>query len=208
MSESTTPSVPAGWFPDPAGSPRSRWWDGTQWTEHFQEPYSREAAMAALQAPAGAKIYNLWIWLVVFLPYVTLPFVFTIDYSAMYASGLDTTDPYATNRAQFEMMTSPGYVLSTLLGWAIYGLCVFFAFRDSRALTSQGIQRPFHWAWNFLSPVYAIGRAVVVKRRTGRGSIVLWAAIGMIVVSFIVVIAMTAMIMSAVMQQLGPISGY
>jgi hypothetical protein len=23
----------AGWYPDPAGAPSSRWWDGRQWTE-------------------------------------------------------------------------------------------------------------------------------------------------------------------------------
>jgi uncharacterized protein DUF2510 len=23
----------AGWYPDPAGGPLSRWWDGSQWTE-------------------------------------------------------------------------------------------------------------------------------------------------------------------------------
>lgn len=28
------PAVPAGWYRDPAGQPCSRWWDGTQWTQH------------------------------------------------------------------------------------------------------------------------------------------------------------------------------
>jgi Protein of unknown function (DUF2510)/Protein of unknown function (DUF3592) len=27
---------PAGWYADPADSSRQRWWDGTQWTDHFQ----------------------------------------------------------------------------------------------------------------------------------------------------------------------------
>ena len=25
---------PAGWYPDPAGAPVHRWWDGGRWTEH------------------------------------------------------------------------------------------------------------------------------------------------------------------------------
>lgn len=27
---------PAGWYSDPAGTGRTRWWDGTMWTEHLQ----------------------------------------------------------------------------------------------------------------------------------------------------------------------------
>jgi uncharacterized protein DUF2510 len=28
---------PAGWYPDPAGGPRRRWWSGEAWTEHLGE---------------------------------------------------------------------------------------------------------------------------------------------------------------------------
>jgi hypothetical protein len=40
----STPPVsgpPAGWYPDPSGQPRQRWWDGRGWTELIQEPASR-----------------------------------------------------------------------------------------------------------------------------------------------------------------------
>src|SRR5262245_56809977 len=30
----TTPTVPAGWYSDPAGRFELRYWDGTAWTEH------------------------------------------------------------------------------------------------------------------------------------------------------------------------------
>ncbi|SDK23565.1 DUF2510 domain-containing protein [Nonomuraea jiangxiensis] len=35
-----TTQTPAGWYPDPYGEPRLRWWDGNQWTDatHAQEP--------------------------------------------------------------------------------------------------------------------------------------------------------------------------
>ena len=32
--------APAGWYPDPSGQRGSRWWDGTQWTEHTSENVS------------------------------------------------------------------------------------------------------------------------------------------------------------------------
>ena len=29
------PAAPAGWFPDPEGTSRQRYWDGQQWTGHY-----------------------------------------------------------------------------------------------------------------------------------------------------------------------------
>lgn len=40
-------STPAGWYDD--GSGRQRWWDGTQWTEHYAPP-----AQTAAAAPASS----------------------------------------------------------------------------------------------------------------------------------------------------------
>jgi hypothetical protein len=31
----TSPQTPAGWYPDPSGSGRQRYWDGSQWTEQY-----------------------------------------------------------------------------------------------------------------------------------------------------------------------------
>ena len=38
-----TGQTPAGWYPDPSGSGQQRYWDGSQWTEHY--------APGAQQAP-------------------------------------------------------------------------------------------------------------------------------------------------------------
>ncbi|AJW78157.1 DUF2510 domain-containing protein [Clavibacter michiganensis] len=53
MTDSTgTPSTPAGWYADPAGSDRLRWWDGTRWTDHLADA---PAASAAAAEPAAAR---------------------------------------------------------------------------------------------------------------------------------------------------------
>ncbi|NYF11093.1 lysylphosphatidylglycerol synthetase-like protein (DUF2156 family) [Leifsonia sp. AK011] len=189
MTNPTTPSVPAGWYPDPAGSGRQRWWDGAQWTEHFQEAYTPTAAGGALAAPEGTKAYNVWIWLVVLLPYVTLPFLFGIDFSGMF-SAQNLEDQGAMLRAELGLFTSPAYIGLVVGGLISTVLVIFFAYKDWRELQRAGVPQPFHWAFVFLNlvigPVYAIGRAVIVKRRTGHGSAVLWVTIGLIVLSIII----------------------
>lgn len=46
-------STPAGWYPDPADASRTRWWDGSRWTEHTTAAPAAEssAAPAAPERP-------------------------------------------------------------------------------------------------------------------------------------------------------------
>ncbi|MCU1580430.1 MAG: hypothetical protein JWP19_2634 [Rhodoglobus sp.] len=186
------PTVPAGWYPDPAGGPKQRWWDGTQWTEHFQEPYSPAVAAAVLKAPEGTPVYTPWIWIVALLPLLQLIPLATFDFGG-YVRG--AMSPYGS----IAMMTSPGYLLLTLGGWVIYGLSALFAYLDWRRLAAVGMPRPFHFAWVFLSSVvYVIGRSVVVRRRTGRGITPMWVSIAGLVLSFIFAIYITAAMTSAI----------
>jgi hypothetical protein len=37
MSNESSVTVPAGWYPDPAGSFQQRWWNGTAWTNDFAQ---------------------------------------------------------------------------------------------------------------------------------------------------------------------------
>lgn len=184
-------SVPAGWYPDPAGGPSTRWWNGTQWTDTVRQPY---AAAPALTAPEGTKIYNPWIWFVVFLPYATLPFLPFIDFTGMFSS-LQS----GSGAAEFQLLTSPGFIALSLGGWIVIAAVVLCSWLDWRALNAAGLPKPFHWAWGFASlagyPIYAIGRAVVTRRRTGRGLAVMWVTIGMFVLTFILSIVWAASLM-------------
>ena len=45
MGVTATTRLPAGWYPDPDGGSRRRWWDGREWTQYtaeFQRPTSVE----------------------------------------------------------------------------------------------------------------------------------------------------------------------
>ncbi|RBY94153.1 scramblase [Blastococcus sp. TBT05-19] len=46
------PPPPPGWYPDPAGAPAARWWDGQVWTEHVQQQAGPPPA------PGGTSLYD------------------------------------------------------------------------------------------------------------------------------------------------------
>ena len=172
-----------------------RWWDGAQWTAHYEQPYSQNAT--ALTAPAGTKTNTVWIWLIIVLPLLPLLGLLSIDWSRMFDYDLD--NPASAYTASFSALLSPGYLGAIIGGWIAYGLCALFAYVDWRDLAKAGVPRPFHFAWVFLSSVvYVIGRSVVVKRRTGGGGAPLWGAIASLVLMFVITIVMMVMMFAAV----------
>jgi hypothetical protein len=50
MTERPSTPIPAGWYPDPRGTPQRRWWDGSAWT-HALEPLAATPAWANLPGP-------------------------------------------------------------------------------------------------------------------------------------------------------------
>ena len=202
MSETPAAAAPPGWYDDGTGSGRMRWWSGTEWTEHIAAPYSM-APTARPAIPADRPIYNPFIWLIVFLPLVSVALIFAYqpDFSA-FSSRAAVTNPLS--------IYTPTYFLALFAGWVIYGLSAVFAWRDVVWLRTQGVERPFPWPWIFLySPVYVIGRSVIVHRVAApRGRAPIWAFIAVIVVSFIVAIAWTVSLMSGVLAHLPDSSHY
>ncbi|BDZ44795.1 DUF2510 domain-containing protein [Naasia aerilata] len=202
---STPDSPPAGWYADPENPRQLRWWDGRVWTEHLsaiQAPGAAATTSAAsttsattgtpdagaaqqLSAPAGTDWKTPWIWLVLFLPLVGLLPVLFVPWADVVRIDPATGQPDPD--AALRLLTSPAFLLSTFLPFLLYALSVLFSYLDWRELSRRRIAAPFHWAWAFLgNSVYPIGRGVVVQRRTGRGAIVTWLAIALIVLSILI----------------------
>jgi hypothetical protein len=209
MSNPTTP--PAGWYPDPAGGPQPRWWDGQQWAADagtapqvaaqpfasqpagYQPGYAPVAPPPALRAPAGTKPYTVWIWILVALPllgYVGYPLVLgALD---DYLVELETiTDPDDLIDSLVGFLFSPGMLITVLIGVLSNVGTIVLALLDWRALKARGVPKPFHWAFAFFvfivgNLVYVIGRSIVVRNRTGSGLIPLFIAIGLWVLSYFV----------------------
>ncbi len=188
-------NTPAGWYTDPEQPNQYRWWDGYAWTDHRSAPAApytpatSQAPAAALKAPEGTNWNTVWIWILVFLPYVSSLGVFAIRWPT-------SIDPNHPMQATVDMLTSPGYLFTLIAGPITLGIFAWLAYLDWRTLQSRGVPRPFHWAWGFLSVVYTIGRSVVVRRRTGRGISPMWVTIVGYVIYTVAIFAYLIMMMT------------
>jgi hypothetical protein len=48
-------SPPAGWYPDPSGTPGQRYFDGTDWTESWSQPAANVGRRACRDSEPGAR---------------------------------------------------------------------------------------------------------------------------------------------------------
>lgn len=177
-----TGHMPApGWYPDAAGSGRLRWWDGTAWTEHLAP--ARAVPPARPQISDNTPVYNAFIWLIVALPIVPLiVLMFWNPVLRLRTTGvrrLQTADPAA-------IFTLP-YFLLIGISFIVYAVSALLAYLDWQKLRRDGVVRPFHWAWVFLSrELYVIGRSVIVHEvAPRRGLAPVWATIGMILLAVV-----------------------
>lgn len=210
-----TDATPAGWYPDATIPGQQRWWDGTQWTEHVQAPYVAGSAYAALKAPEGTSPQTIHIWLIVglfalqgiasILWLATFDWAGYMDASMSVGLGGAYSNPYA-------MMFTPSYFALIALSFVSYGLTALLAYFDSKALQARGVQRPFHWAFNFIpswgSVVYVIGRSIVARRRTGSGTSPMWAYIAVFAVVLIATLVVTFAGMASMFSDIPSYSDY
>jgi len=189
-------STQPGWYADPSGLPRQRWWDGAQWTEHLHDPsLEKYGVTPAKVLGPETRVYNAFIWLITGLPLLSI----------LAVSSWDVTAYVERSRSEVAALDT-GYLLIQLLNFTIYAVSVLLAFADRRSLARDGFVRPFHWAWTFLSSAaYVVGRSVVVNRRAGRGlwpigamAAVIAVSIGVAVAKFMEFMALMPALMSTV----------
>ncbi|MES2171619.1 MAG: DUF2510 domain-containing protein [Actinomycetota bacterium] len=201
-----TPVVVPGWYADYENPQRLRWWDGTQWTEHVSDPAPAQySAVQTTPLPATARLGNVFIWIIVFLPLLAIVQLLLTDYTAIAHASLAA--PSGSGVEGIGVYSAPGTLLATLLSYVVAAAAIVLAFFDWRSLKRVGVDRPFHWAWAFfavigLGIVYVIGRSVVVHRRSGRGLAPLWVHIGIAVVYLVVVVVKVSQMVSYVFANL------
>ena len=173
----------------------------TQTPGYPQQPaYGQTYAPVRPRLADGARIYNVYIWLVVALPFVSLVL---LPFYQPHFDVVATEHGYTSYGNPFGMF-GPMYFAIVGVGFLAYALSVVFSWLDYRELERIGVVRPFHWAWTFLSAlVYVIGRSVIVRRvAPGRGLAPIWVTIGLYVLSLIVTIAWTVSFVSTMVHDL------
>jgi len=182
MTIPTTPTTPAGWYPDPSGTPRSRWWDGVQWTENYHDPLgAAQISGGTLTAPEDTDTYTPGYWALLALLGANV----LLQFSALLPDNLNSTIDNALSDSTSIVPTyTPFEAISAVLSFLLIAGMIVSAFLDYRALKNRGVPKPFHWAWSFFGivaiayPIYLIGRAAIVARRTGTSIAPIWIPIG------------------------------
>ncbi len=203
MTDARTGSpTPPGWLPDPTGAARLRWWNGHDWTDHYA-PLPQAGPGVPLpgerpRLPETTPVYNVYIWLVIAVPFLSIPLLFLFSPSVFEFNPLGTS-------ADLARATTAILVVSLAVGalsWVLWAVTVLFSWLDYRELKRSGVERPFHWAWSFLSAlVYVIGRTVIVhKVARPRGLTPIWWLIGVTVVSLIIAIVWSISLTSSILQ--------
>lgn len=182
-----------GWYPDPAGSGRLQWWNGTAWTGQFSGPARPGPPLPRPQIVGGTPVYNPFIWLIVALP--VIPLILLMIWNPVLrprtvgARQVQTLDPAS-------ILTLP-YFLLIASGLVVYGVSAVLAYLDWAKLRRDGVVRPFHWAWVFLSrELYVIGRSVIVHEVAPRRALApVWATIAVTALAIVLVgLKMSAMV--------------
>ena len=167
------------------------------------------------------KTNTVWVWLMVFLPLLSLLGIIIFDWSSYFRDAF-YADVYSYDSGPASMTginAATGLLtgVTSVVSIVVSALTVLFAFLDWRQLRARGVDRPFHWAFSFFvlvigsGLVYIIGRGVILRRRTGSGLAPIWAAVAVnvaVMIGFIVWIVVLIAQMSTLINEFSTGLGY
>src|SRR5690606_30857728 len=111
--------------------------------------------------PPGTRVDTVWIWLIVFVPWVLASAIYLFDAREVLDALWVDDQAAALGHVALHLGLLAGSSVVTI------GLALFFAFRDARRLRLVGVVRPFPWGFAAIAGiVYVIGRQVVLRKVT------------------------------------------
>jgi hypothetical protein len=159
---------PAAWYPDPAGSPGLRYWDGTAWTSHtaYTEGPAAAAATVANEDPARllASEQNLARSLRVLLlfagPALVVQIVagalFARDFAPFYRQILENPNGQVTIDLPNSMGLSLVSNLASMVFLATGFVFIIWLGTASKLARAKGMElrrTPWVGAWSFVIPI-------------------------------------------------------
>lgn len=146
---------PPGWYPDPAGGPGRRWWDGARWTSYTQHP-----------EPPGSRWRPLRTLALVVAALLVLNVFAQAATALAYGSRISTIARVIDGTATFaevagnDDLVALARLVSGLLGVAVAAAFVWWfhaAYGNVRALRRPRYERG--WAiWGWIVPIMSFFR--------------------------------------------------
>jgi len=111
--------------------------------------------------PPGTRVDGVWVWLLVFMPWVLASTIFLFDIGevldALWVDDLDG----ALGHVGLHVGVLAASSITTI------ALALLFAWRDARNLRAVGVVHPFPWGFAAIAGiVYLIGRFVILRKVT------------------------------------------
>ncbi len=110
---------PAGFYPDQSG--RNRWWDGNDWTQHYQSDSPSTTPAVATSEPPQKKKKRVFFW--IFMAVQALFVIWII--SAVSSSGGDATGCGSLSQQDCNDASAVGTGIGTFL------IVIFWVFVDA-----------------------------------------------------------------------------
>jgi Protein of unknown function (DUF2510) len=124
------PPTPAGWYPDPAGGPNQRWFDGTEWTNRYLPPPPHAAPPRAVPESGRITIHYGFALLAILSALGTL----VIGIPMLMAAGQTASD--GTQSGQEAAGIGSGMAIMWML-WGGMWTIVWLAFAINHTLKAR-----------------------------------------------------------------------
>jgi len=201
MTDVAVSRIPAGWYPDPLGQARHRWWDSTTWTQHVTAgprttaaPSSlgmrdslttpgpdipdrmreRQAQEVSSAAPGRQSDYvPMAMHPRTQVSLKSLPKMWATV--SVWTIAVMPLVQLAAILALIFLLSDFGRFMQLATGFVFLLWCAVLATRDRRTLVAAGHPDTASPWWLLLSPLaYLIARTIKVRHTTGSGSAPLW----------------------------------
>lgn len=144
----TSPSLPAGWYPAPDGSPATWWWDGQAWTPTQPDPRTRKP-LAGLALATHVLLVVSAVLALVTVGSEILGIVASTRYLAGSDSAFETIEAYDAITLVVAILSAVA-LIATAVVWLIW------QYRVATRVVGRVRRSPGWHVWSWIIPVVSL----------------------------------------------------